>query len=131
MLENRSADSPLAAIASWLVAIGVSALVVYYLSLDSFIEALFRPIGIVLLLVGIVAGAAQDVSVFTNERFRKAMSNHRLVFPMLLILVIIGFSAGMLFSDSIIIYLELVVIGFVYAAAVVRTVFVVNGVELS
>ena len=130
MSVNTSAESPLAAVASWLVAIGISALVVYYLTLDTFIEALVRPIGIVLLLVGIVAGAAQDAGVLTNDRFREAMSNRRLVFPMLVIMGIIGVSAGLLFSDSIIIYLEIAVIGFVYAAAVVRTVFVVSGAEL-
>jgi hypothetical protein len=130
MLENKSADSPLAAVALWLVAVGISALVVYNFTLDTFIEALFRPIGMVLLLVGIVAGAAQNAGVLTNDRFREVMSNRRFVFPMLVVMGIIGVSAGLLFSDSIIIYVEIVVIGFVYAAAVVRTVFVVSGAEL-
>ena len=130
MFENKSADSPLAAVASWLIALGLSALVVYYIPLDSFIEALVRPIGIVFLLVGIVVGAAQDAGVLTNNRFRNIMSNRVLVFLMLVIMVIVGLSAGTLFSDSIIIYVEIGVIGFVYASAVVRTVFIVSGAEL-
>ena len=131
MFENKSADSPLAAVASWLIAVGLSALVVYFLTLETLIETMIQPTGIALLLVGIVAGAAQDAGVLTNERLREAASNYRLVFPILIIVIIIGAMAGLTFSDSAIVYLEIAVIGFVYAAAVVRTVFIVRGSELS
>jgi Ca2+/Na+ antiporter len=82
-------------------------------------------------LVGIVAGAAQDAGVLTNERLREAASNRRIVFVMLLILILIGAVAGLVFAENVITYLEIVIIGFVYAAAVVRTVFVIRGSESS
>jgi|AntDeeMetagen134_2_1112570.scaffolds.fasta_scaffold00567_16 hypothetical protein len=85
-----------------------------------------QPTGIVILLIEVIAGAAQDAGVLTNQRLREAASDRRIVFVIMIVAILIGAVAGRVFADDVI-YIGIFTIGAVYASAVVRTVFVVRG----
>ena len=131
MFEDRSPKSPFAAIATWAIAVMLSAVVVFFLNVETFVETMTQPTGIVILLIGVVVGAAQDAGVLTNERLREAASDRRVAFVIIVVAILIGAVAGRIFSDDIVIYIGILTIGAVYASAVVRTGFVVRGSELS
>ena len=124
MFEGQSPESPLAAVTNWLIAFGLSGLVLFYLPVEPLIEAATRPLGIFTLLLGIVIGGAQDAATLMNQQIREVASNRRVVFVVIFVGVLVGLIAGVIFAENAIIYLEVACLGFVYSAAVVRTVAV-------